>query len=68
MSENFQCRFCSASYKEVLGFLDHFESHMNQNDKTLRGQENIIVKNKELAKGQCPAPRAGDRGDLRKKL
>ena len=25
MPEQFQCRFCTESYNEVLGFLDHFE-------------------------------------------
>ena len=29
MGEQFQCRFCLESYKEVLAFLDHFETHMN---------------------------------------
>ena len=33
MPEQFQCRFCPESYKEVLGFLDHFETHMNQNEQ-----------------------------------
>ena len=31
MAEQFQCRFCNKSYNEVQEFLDHFESHMNQN-------------------------------------
>ena len=31
MSEHFKCRFCQERFKEVLGFLDHFETHMNQN-------------------------------------
>ena len=30
MPGQFQCRFCSESYKEVLEFLDHFETHMTQ--------------------------------------
>ena len=31
MAEQFQCRFCPESFKEVLQFLDHFEIHMNDN-------------------------------------
>ena len=33
MSEQFQCRFCPHSYTKVLEFLDHFETHMNQNEQ-----------------------------------
>ena len=40
MSEQFQCRFCQKSYKEVLGFLDHFETHMNKKDVTQQEQQN----------------------------
>ena len=40
MAEQFQCRFCQKSYKEVLGFLDHFETHMNKKDVTQQEQQN----------------------------
>ena len=32
MPEQFQCRFCPESFKEVIEFLDHFEIHMNKNE------------------------------------
>ena len=31
MPEQFQCRFCLKSYIDVLRFLDHFETNMNDN-------------------------------------
>ena len=40
MPEQFQCRFCPKSYNEVLGFLDHFETHVNQNEQTQDEQQN----------------------------
>ena len=45
MPEQFQCRFCSESYNEVLEFLDHFGTHIIQEEKELNsslgdGQEN----------------------------
>ena len=42
MSEQFQCRFCPQSYKEVIGFLDHFETHMNQNQKETKQNELLV--------------------------
>ena len=48
MGEQFQCRFCPESYKEVLGFLDHFETHMNQNEQMQKGQEIAIYNDQEV--------------------
>ena len=33
MPQQFRCRFCQQSYQEVLQFLDHFETHMNQEEQ-----------------------------------
>ena len=59
MPEQFQCRFCPESYKEVLEFLDHFETHVthdhpeakqkehnpsNSNGKETRGNKSYTCK------------------------
>ena len=44
MAEQFQCRFCTESYDEVLEFLDHFETHMTQNEQTEDKQQNASHK------------------------
>ena len=44
MPDQFKCRFCHKSYTEILEFLDHFETHMNQD------QENES-KSKEMQPG-----------------
>ena len=45
MSEQFQCRFCPHSYTKVLEFLDHFETHMNQNEQIQDEQQNASHQN-----------------------
>ena len=52
MGEQFQCRFCPESYKEVLEFLDHFETHMNQNEQPseLNSEKEDQKQNEELTK------------------
>ena len=45
MNRNVQkhpCRFCPESYSEVLGFLDHFETHMNQNEQNKTKHQSSI--------------------------
>ena len=44
MPEQFQCRFCPESYNEILGFLDHFETHMNQNEPSEQEQQDANQK------------------------
>ena len=44
MPEQFQCRFCPESFKEVLDFLDHFETHVNKNQTELQQEEQQIEK------------------------
>ena len=39
MAGQFKCRFCSKSFKDVLGFLDHFETHVNQDSP--KNKENV---------------------------
>ena len=46
MPEQFQCRFCSESYNEVLRFMDHFETHMNQNEPSEQEQQHVNQKAK----------------------
>ena len=48
MSKEFQCRFCQECFKEVLEFLDHFETHMNQKEnkepKATNDEQNVDSK------------------------
>ena len=45
MSEQYQCRFCPQSYKEVLEFLDHFETHMKQDQVETKQNDPIVSSN-----------------------
>ena len=45
MSGQYQCRFCPQSYKEVLEFLDHFETHMNQDQVETKQNDPIVSSN-----------------------
>ena len=47
MPEEFQCRLCQESYKNVLGFLDHFETHVQQQNE----QQNASHQGNEPEKG-----------------
>ena len=47
MPEEFQCRFCPESYQEVVQFLDHFETHMNQQEQNQNKQQSSIRKESE---------------------
>ena len=44
MASQFQCRFCTESYDIVLEFLDHFETHMTQNEQTQDKQQSASHK------------------------
>ena len=44
MTSQFQCRFCKESYDEIQEFLDHFETHMTQNEQTQDEQQNASHK------------------------
>ena len=48
MSGQFKCRFCSESFHEVLGFLDHFETHMNQDSPKNKENEQQISSNSKI--------------------
>ena len=47
MGEQYQCRFCPKSYKEVLEFLDHFETHMKQNEQPSKFNSKMEDQNEE---------------------
>ena len=42
MPEQFQCRFCTESYKEVIEFLDHFETHVTQDHPDTKQKQEPI--------------------------
>ena len=53
MPEQFQCRFCPKSYKEVLEFLDHFETHMDQDyTEEKEKEENSSQENERIEQDQ----------------
>ena len=41
MADQLHCRLCPNSYKAVLEFMDHFETHMNQNEQIQRPTEDM---------------------------
>ena len=39
MEDQYQCRFCLETYEEIQNFLDHFETHMNEDQKEPNGKQ-----------------------------
>ena len=48
MVEIYQCQLCSEKCKDAQQFLNHFETHTNQNEGAQIVKQNIIHKNESL--------------------